>query len=53
MDYYTIIVKIQGKQDIVRKDIDRLNSIVIAGELQLAYQKEIEQGIMSVEVIKQ
>lgn len=48
---YTIIVKRQGKKDMVRKGLDKLNATIIPAELQMAFPKAFESGNMSVEVI--
>ena len=48
---YTIIFKYKGHEDQIRKGVDKLNSIIIPAELQMAYPKHFKAGLMSVEVI--
>ena len=48
---YKIIVKRKGQEDIVKTGVDKLNSIVIPAELKMAYPKQFEKGLMSVEVV--
>jgi hypothetical protein len=48
---YTIIVHRKGHKDLIRKGIDKLNSIIIPAELKLAYPKAFEKGILSVDVV--
>ena len=50
---YTIIVHLKGYKDLVRKEVDKLNSIIIPGDLRTNYPKAFSTGEMSVEVIKE
>ena len=50
---YTIIVHWKGHEDYIRKGIDKLNSIIIPGELRVNYPNEFLIGNMSVEVIRE
>jgi len=50
---YTIIVKRQGKKDMIRKGLDKLNASIIPAELQLAFPKAFKSGYMSVIVLKE
>ena len=47
---YTVIVKRKNKPNIIRKGLDKLNSIIIPAELKLAFPKAFKSGYMSVEV---
>lgn len=48
---YTIIVKRPGKPDMIKKGVDKLNSIIIPAELKMSYPKAFKKGLISVEVI--
>lgn len=50
---YTIIVKRQGQQDMIRTGVDKLNSVVIPADLKMAFPKQFESGMMSVEVVEE
>jgi hypothetical protein len=45
---YTIIIKHKGHKDMIRKGIDKLNSIIIPAELKLAYPKAFENKTLEV-----
>jgi len=53
MATYTLVFKQEGKPDLVRTGLDKLNATIIPAELKLAYPKEFENGTMSVEVNKE
>lgn len=48
---YTIIVKRKNQPDMIRKGVDKLNSIIIPADLKMAFPKAFKAGLMSVEVI--
>lgn len=50
---YTIIVHWKGHKDYIRKGIDKLNSIIIPGELRTKYPNEFKLGLISVEVARE
>lgn len=50
---YTIIVHHKGHEDLIRKGVDKLNAIMIPADLEIAFPKAFEKGILSVEVIEE
>ena len=50
---YAVIVHRKGKEDMIKTDLDQLNAIIIAGELQLNFAKLFESGDMSVEILEE
>lgn len=50
---YTIIVKRQGQPDLIKKGVDKLNSIIIPADLEMAFPKAFKSGYMSVQVIEE
>lgn len=53
MGTYKLTLKQKGKPDQVRSGLDKLNSIIIPAELELAFPKQFENGTMSVEVVEE
>lgn len=49
---YAVIVHRKNKEDMIKTDLDKLNAIIIAGELQLKFAKLFESGDMSVEILE-
>lgn len=53
METYKLTLKQKGKPDQVRSGLDKLNSIIIPAELEMAFPKQFETGEMSVEVVRE
>ena len=50
---YKIIVRLEGKKDLVRTGVDKLNSIVIPAEIEMAYEDAVKAGKLQVLVEKE
>ena len=50
---YTIILHRKNKEDMIKTGLDKLNAMIIAGELQLKFAKLFESGDMSVEILEE
>ena len=50
---YTLVFHYKGHEDQIRKGLDKLNATIIPAELKMAYPKQFEKGLMSVEVFKE
>lgn len=50
---YTLVVKRPGRKDQVKTGLDKLNATIIPAELKLAFPKQFETGLMSVEVYEE
>ena len=48
---YTVVVHEVGKEDQVRKHVDRLSASILPKELEMAFPEKFKDGTMCVEVI--